>query len=50
LAGQRATPTGQVEAGKQIFAKLLTRSDTHAQASFILGEAYDDSKLFEHAT
>jgi len=41
--------TGQVEAGKQVFAKLLTSADTHASACFILGQAYYDSRLFEQA-
>jgi tetratricopeptide (TPR) repeat protein len=49
LLGVAYARTGQVEAGKQAFARMLTNSNTHAQASFILGQGYYDSKLFEEA-
>src|SRR5439155_1133774 len=41
--------TGQVEAGKQLFSQLLSNNSTRAQASFLLGKGYYDSKLFEQA-
>jgi tetratricopeptide (TPR) repeat protein len=49
LLGVAYARTGQVDAGKQVFARLLTSDSTHAQASYILGQGYYDSKLFEEA-
>jgi tetratricopeptide (TPR) repeat protein len=41
--------TGQGEAGKQVFGKLLTDPSTRMQADFVLGRAYYDSDLFQEA-
>ncbi|MGC2198046.1 MAG: tetratricopeptide repeat protein [Terriglobales bacterium] len=49
LLGVAYERTGQVEAGKQVFARILANDSTHAQASYILGQGYYDSKLFEEA-
>jgi predicted Zn-dependent protease len=39
----------RVDAGKQVFARLLASDSSHAQASYILGQGYYDSKLFDEA-
>jgi len=49
LLGVAYARTGQVEAGKQVFARLLTSDSTRAQTSYLLGQGYYDSKLFEQA-
>ena len=49
LLGVAYVRTGREEAGKKVFDHFLSGADTHAQASFMLGEAYYDSKLFEQA-
>lgn len=49
LLGVAYSRTGQREAGKQTFARMLTGSGTHAQGNFLLGKAYYDSDLFQEA-
>jgi len=49
LLGVAYARTGQVESGKQVFARMLASDATRAQASYILGQGYYDSKLFEEA-
>jgi len=49
LLGVAYARAGQTELGKQVFSNLLNSSQTHAQASFMLGEAYYDSKLFDRS-
>ena len=49
LLGVAYSRTGQREAGKEIFARMLTSSGTHSQGNFLLGKAYYDSDLFQEA-
>ena len=40
---------GQVFEGQKIFAQLLNSRETHAQASFLVGQAYYDGRRYEDA-
>lgn len=41
--------TGQMEAGKRIFSKLLAGAETRPQANFLLGQAFYDGQRFAEA-